>query len=179
MLTRKEALIKYGSDYQIKKRLEDGTLHKVARGIYSEDKGIPQLAVISIKYPNAVLTMDSAFYFHGLTDVIPDEYDLATGRDAPKISDKNIRQHFVPDYFLTVGVEKVEKDGYTIQVYEKERMLIELLRFRSKLPFDYYKEILLNFRKQLPSMNIQKIQDYALSAPNSNKVCERLQMEVL
>ena len=179
MLTRKEALEKYGSDYQIKKRLSDGTLRKVSRGIYSEGESISELAVIFIKYPNAILTMDSAFYFYGLTDVIPDEYDIATGRDAPKISGENIRQYFVPDYFLTVGATEVEKDGYTIRIYEKERMLVELLRFQSKLPFDYYKEILLNFRKQIPTMNIQKIQDYALSAPNSNKVCERLQMELL
>ena len=103
MLTRKEALEKYGSDYQIKKRVADGTLRKITKGLYSEGESIPALAVISIRYPNAILTMGSAFYLYGLTDVIPDEYDLATGRDAPKISDKNIRQYFVPDYFLTVG----------------------------------------------------------------------------
>ena len=179
MLTRKEALKKYGSDYQIKKRIQDGTLKKLAKGLYSEGEDIPEFAVISVKYPNAVLTMESAFYFHGLTDVIPDEYDLATGRDSSKISDNKVRQYFVPEYFLEIGVEEVDKDGFIIRVYSMERMLVELLRFQSKLPFDYYKEILLNFRKRLPTMNIQKIQDYALLAPNSNKVCERLQLEVL
>ena len=179
MMSRQEALKKYGSDYQIKKHIDDGTLRKIDKGIYAEEKNVPVLAVITLKYLNAILTMDTAFYFHGLTDVIPDEYDLATGRNAPKIVDKKIRQYFIPEDFLRIGVEEVDKDDYTIRVYSKERMLIELLRFQSKLPFDYYKEILLNYRKRLPTMNIQKIQDYALSAPNSNKVFERLQMEVL
>lgn len=58
-------------------------------------------------------------------------------------------------------------------------MLIELVRYKSKLPFDYYKEIILNYRKLLPRLDIQKIQDYALMAPKSNKVLEILQMEVL
>ena len=51
-------------------------------------------------------------------------------------------------------------------------MLIELVRYKSKLPFDYYKEIILNYRKLLPRLDIQKIQDYALMAPKSNKVLE-------
>lgn len=38
--------------------------------------------------------MKSAFFFHGLTDMIPDECDLATTRDAAKIKDK---KYFVPD----------------------------------------------------------------------------------
>ena len=58
-------------------------------------------------------------------------------------------------------------------------MLIELVRYKSKLPFDYYKEIVLNYRKLLPQLNIQKVQDYALIAPKSNKVMDTLQMEVL
>lgn len=58
-------------------------------------------------------------------------------------------------------------------------MLIEVLRYKSKLPFDYYKEIVLHYRKILPQLDIQKIQDYALIAPKSNKIIETLQMEVM
>lgn len=58
-------------------------------------------------------------------------------------------------------------------------MLIELLRYKSKFPFDYYKEIILNYRKILPRLNIQMIQDYAFAAPKSGKVLDTLRMEVL
>ena len=76
-------------------------------------------------------------------------------------------------------LETADYKGYDIRIYNKERMLIELVRYKSKLPFDYYKEIILNYRKLLPRLDIQKIQDYALMAPKSNKVLEILQMEVL
>lgn len=179
MLTRKEALNKFGSDYRIRKLVHEGKLYQLDRGIYSEKKNVPELAVIFRKYPRAVLTLDSAFYFHGLTDVVPEMYELATDRNAPKISDRKIRQYFVPREFFCVGAIEVERDGYKFRVYSLERMLVELLRFQTKLPFDYYKEILLNYRRRLPQLNIQKIQDYALAAPNSHKVFQRLQMEVL
>ena len=179
MKTRAECLKEYGSDYFIEKKIEKGELFKVGKGVYSKKKYVPEIAVFAYKYPNAVLTMKSAFFFYGLTDVIPDECDLATKRDAAKITDKRVKQYFVPEDFFDEGIEKAEYKGYDIQIYSKERMLIELVRYKSKLPFDYYKEIILNYRKLLPQLNIQKIQDYALAAPKSNKVLETLQMEVL
>ena len=61
----------------------------------------------------------------------------------------------------------------------KERMLVELIRYKSKLPYDYYKEIGLNYRRILPTLDVQEIQDLTLAAPKSNKVFEVLQAEVL
>ena len=179
MKTRAECLEEYGSDYFIEKKIEEGELFKVGKGIYSEKKYVPEIAMFVYKYPNAVVTMKSAFYFHGLTDVIPDECDLATTRDATKIKDERVKQYFIPEDFFEEGIETADYKGYDIRIYNKERMLIELVRYKSKLPFDYYKEIILNYRKLLPRLDIQKIQDYALMAPKSNKVLEILQMEVL
>lgn len=178
MKSRAECLEKYGSDYLVEKRIEEGKLFKVIKGVYSEKKYVPEMAIFSYKYPKAVITMKSAFFFHGLTDVIPDECDLASKRDSTKIKDKRVKQYFVSDNFFDVGIEEVDYKGYDIRIYNKERMLIELVRYKSKLPFDYYKEIIQNYRKMLSKLDIQKIQDYALMAPKSNKVLEILQMEV-
>ena len=179
MKSRAKCLEEYGSDYFIEKRIEEGELFKVEKGIYSKKKYVPEIAIYAYKYPRAVMTMKSAFYFHGLTDVIPDECDLATTRNDAKIKNKRVKQYFIQDNFFEVGIETVNYKGYDIRIYSKERMLIELVRYKSKLPFDYYKEIILNYRRILPKLDIQKIQDYALMAPKSNKVLEILQMEVL
>ncbi len=42
-------------------------------------------------------------------------------------------------------------------------MLIELLRYKSKLPFDYYKEVIINYRKLVSKLDIQEIKDETLS----------------
>ena len=75
------------------------------------------------KYPNAVVTMKSAFFFHGLTDVIPDECDLATTRDAAKIKDKRVKQYFVSDSFFAEGIEIADYKSYDIRIYNRESML--------------------------------------------------------
>ena len=66
-----EAKNKYGSSYRINKAIKEGNLYKLEKNIYSDTKNVNYLEMISKKYPNAIFTMDSAFYFHNLTDVIP------------------------------------------------------------------------------------------------------------
>lgn len=178
MKTRGECLEKYGSDYFIEKKIEEGELFKIEKRIYSEKQSVPEIAMLVYKYPKAVVTMKSAFSFYGLTDVIPDECDLATTRDAAKIKDTRVKQYFVSDDFFEEGIEIADYKGYDIRIYNRERMIIELVRYKSKLPFDYYKEIILNYRKLLPQLDIQKIQDYAFAAPKSNKIFQILQTEV-
>ena len=179
MKSRAECLKEYGSDYLIQQKVKSGELFRVGKALYSDEKSVPEVAVLAHKYPQAVLTMHSAFYLHGLTDVIPERYDLATDRNAAKIRDRRVKQYFIPSHFVDQGIETTIYKGYPIRVYNKERMLIELLRYKSKLPFDFYKEVLLNYRKILPKLNIQEIQDYAVDAPKSSKIMETLQMEVM
>ena len=174
-----ECLAEYGSDYIVQKKVKAGELFKVGKAVYSEEKHVPEVAVLAYQHPNAVVTMRSAFYMHGLTDVIPHEYDFATDRNAAKIRDKRVKQYFAPTGFVDQGIETVDYKGYPIRIYSKERMLIELLRYKSKLPYDYYKEILLNYRKIMPQLNIQAIQDFAYDAPKSGRIMEMLRTEVL
>ena len=178
MMNQADSLRKYGSQYNINKQLKEHKLYRIERGVYSNVKAVPELAILAFKYPNAVITMGNAFYLHKLTDVIPDVYDLATDRDAAKIKDKRVKQFFYPKETFREGVDKLDYRGYKITIYSKERMLIELVRYKSKLPYDYYKEILLNYRKIMPQLNIQEIQDMALSMPKSDKIMEILQAEV-
>jgi len=114
-----------------------------------------------------------------MTDTIPDEYDLATDRNATKIQDPKVKQYFLPADLFPLGMEKMNYKGYDILVYGKERMLIELLRYKSKVPYDYYKELILNYRRLMPRLNIQKIRTYAQAAPRSDRILETLQTEVL
>ena len=58
-------------------------------------------------------------------------------------------------------------------------MIFKLLRYKSKLPFDLYREVLRSYRHILPELDMQRVQDLVLAAPMRGKVQERLQLEVL
>lgn len=161
----------------IKKAVASGKLYKIEKGVYSDRPYEPTLAVIAAKYPSAVFTMNSAFYYHGLTDDIPEKYYLATDKNASKIRDKRVVQVFENGSY-TLGAEAAVVEGVTIRMYNKERMLIELLRHKNQLPFDYYKEILRNYRSLIDSLDIQAIEVYMDALPKKKMIENALQMEV-
>ncbi len=176
--TRIECLKEYGSDYYINQMVAKGKLFRVDKGIFSEEEHVPELALLSYKYPKAVITMETAFYIYGLTDEVPDVSTMATKREAAPIADSRVKQVFMPKELLGMGAITMDYQGYDIQIFDRERMLIELVRYKSKIPFGYYKEILGNYRRVLPQLNSEKIRNYAESVPKSEKVIRTLRTEV-
>ena len=176
--TFSECLKDYGAAYQIRKAVREGKIYQNEKGVYADVPKVSALAVIVAKYPEVIITMDTAFYYHGLTDVIPDEYCIATPESSRALRDRRIRQLFVKDEILNIGVITMERRDAGFKIYDKERMLIELLRFKNKMPFDYYKEILGNYRNHIYDLDIERIQEYASTFPRHKMISEALDAEV-
>ena len=174
----KECKQRYHTDYALRNALVSGELIKISRGVYSDNGKEHDLSVIGKTYPYAVFTMNSAFYYHGLTDTIPRKYYLITDKDSSKIKDSRIVQYFDNSDSLGLGTEQKEYNGSTIKIFNRERMLVELIRHKKKLPFDYYKEIIANYRKLLYQLDIQAVEEYAEKLPKTKLVMETLRMEV-
>lgn len=178
LYTYEQCIDKYGSNYQLEKKLHNEELYKVEKGIYSDKKNVMEIEIIIKKYPKAIFTMDSAFYFHSLTDDIPDEYSMVTDRNAAKIRDDRIKQYFCALKTLDIGKTTLNYQGVDICIYDKERLLIELIRNKNKLPFDYYKEIISNYRNRIYEIDIEKLQEYTEKFPWCDKIEETIQLEV-
>lgn len=174
-----DCIQKYGSDYQIKKAVSCKKLYKIEKGVYSDKQYPSELSVITLKYPKAVFTMESAFYYHDLTDVIPEEYFLLTSKHSSKIRDTRIKQIYDSCSSLDMGKTVIDINEAQINIYNKERMLVELLRNKNKLPFDYYKEIILNYRKIINTIDIALVMDYIYALPKAEFVSDALQLEIL
>ena len=178
ILLYKELIKKYKSNYKIKKLIEEGKIFKIEKGIYSDKKDVNYLEIISKKYPNAIFTSDSAYYYYDLTDVIPDYFYLATKRSDSRINDKNIKQIFIPNDLFEFGKTQIEVENIKINIYDEERMLVELIRKKNIIPFDYYKEIIANYRKKTDKIDIYKIQEYISYYKNESSLYDTLMREV-
>jgi len=177
LYTYKQCLKNWGTPYLLKQALQKRKLFQIEKGIYADTEHASSLAVITTKYPKAIITLDSAFFFHGLTDVIPYDYCLATSMSSRALRDKRIRQIYVKDSLLSLGCISMTRKDATFQIYDKERMLIELLRFKNKIPYDFYKEILNNYRKIVAELDIERIQNYAENFPKHKMLCNALETE--
>lgn len=178
ILTYKECIEKFGNDYQLARAVAEESVYRVESGVYSTERYSSELEIIVKKYPNAILTGESAFYYHDLTDVIPEKYHIATKAKAAPLLDVRITQIYVRDDLLQLGVEEKEISGVIVKIYDKERMLIELLRNKNSMPYDLYKEIIGNYRKIIESLEIWRIQEYADIFPKSKMIKKALEEEV-
>ena len=185
-----EVILNYKNNYQLNKALKDKKIFKggiimnlfemakIQLGIYSSQKFVNYLLVINKKYPNAVFTSDSAFYYHNLTDVIPQKYYLATNRKASKITDKKVKQIYMPEDKFDIGVTTIKVDGIKIKIYDKEKLLIELIKNSKNIPFDYYKEIIHNYRSISDKLDLNKLSDYLNYYKNDIDLFLKIQKEV-
>ena len=179
IMTYKDCIEKYGNAYQISKAMEAGVIYKIEEGIYSDNEYESEVAIILKKYPKAVLTGEYAFYMHGLTDIVPEKYTLATQQKAAPIIDKRVQQIYMRNDLLHLGEIEQVTDGALIRIYDKERMLIELLRNKNKMPYDLYKEIIYNYRKIIDKLELWRIQEYAEIFPKSKMIKKALDEEVM
>ncbi len=174
-----QCIERFGNDYQIKKQIKAGLLFKLEKGVYSDRQYESEISIISMKYPYAVFGMYSAFYYHGLTDTIPRFYYMVTNKDATKIRDRRVRQFYDQPEYFPHGIEEKEYNGTKIRIYSRERMLVDLVRFKNKISFDYYKEIINSYRKLIYKLDIQAVQEYAYALPKTDRTMIVLEMEVL
>ena len=170
---------KYGYPLKVKEALGSGEVYRVGRGLYSDRPAVNPLAIVALKYPNAIVTMDTAFFIHGMTDVIPDKTFLATKRNATRIAEPGIVQVFMSERIFEAGKAQMDYDGTTITIYDRERMLVEAMRSSAALPFDYYKEIIAGYRRISNELEYQKIEGYISLFKRKERLRDILQREVL
>ena len=179
LYTYKEALEAYGSRSALAAQISRGKLFNVARNLYSENQYTDSLAQVMKLYPQTVVTGLTAFFVYGLTDKVPVVIDLATRRNATRISNPEVKQHFVDNSRFDVGVTLVNHDGTKVRIYDLEMMLFYLVRNDDKLPFDLYKEVSKSYRKRTDELDFSKIQRYADLLPWGRKNLERIVKEML
>ena len=103
---------------------------------------------------------------------------LSINRNGTKIISDKIQQIRMKEELYDLGKVKIDYEGIKINIYDKERMLIDLARNKNQIGYDLYKEIISNYRKLVNSLDTQKIEEYLQYFVNSDKIFEIIQDEV-
>lgn len=143
-----EALAAGVSRYRLYRMLEAGVLERVSRGVYrlAELPAVsdPDLAVVALRVPRAVVCLVSALAFHALTTQVPHSVWIALprGMDTPQLDHPPLSVHrFAPEAYWA-GVEVHELDGVKVRVYGAEKTLADAFKFRSQVGMDVVLEAL-------------------------------------
>lgn len=174
-----EAVKEYGSGYKLKKAVDLGEIYKFSPGLYARRATVTDMEKLQARYKSAIFTMDSAFYFLGLTDVVPEKWHVATARNSTRIPSEKVHQYFETANYYGIGKFMVDFNGAKLRCYDQERMLLELVRHRKTMPFDFYKEIVQSYRRRCESIDYGKLDDYIEAMQSRTDFYDVIQREIL
>ena len=150
---------------------------KVSYGIYVDDgELISELEQLFVRYPRATLTMQGAFEYYGLSDYVPNKYHIVTPTNSHTINSEKVSQTYMKEEMIDIGREKIDTRYGYIYIFDKERMLIELFRLKTKLPLDYFLEVVSSYRKLKTqgTLSLHKVSDYCLRITNGNRILKEI-----
>lgn len=178
MIIRHKDLVNKGySAYQIKKMVNDKKLFFVKKGVYSTEEEFDYFEMITKKHPNAIFTLQTAAYIYGLTKTLGDTYYVATKQKDRKFKEKFIKQIFMTDSLYEIGINNMTYKQHNIKSYDLERLLIEVVRNKTNLDNDVYREIINGYSKLSRLLNKRKLEEYLPKFKNP-KIIERINKEV-
>lgn len=146
--------------------VEQGKIVKLKRGYYQwvEDGTFEEAAIVAKLFPDAVVCLDSALYYHGYTERTPTSWHLAVDKDSAKgrfnISYPPVQPYFIEGRYLTIGVETGGFQGVEMKVYDRERTICDVLRYASKMDREMVNKAIQMYIKD-QKQNISRLMEYA------------------
>ena len=124
--------------------IEEGVLVKERHGTYyCADEFPDDLLLIQKHNPRLVYSYGTALYLWDMSDRTPHVWDISVpqGFNATRLKkdNKNIRLHYINADKWSVGItETLSPDGNKVQLYDKERCIIDLIKRKDKMDKQIY-----------------------------------------
>ncbi|HON79272.1 MAG TPA: type IV toxin-antitoxin system AbiEi family antitoxin domain-containing protein [Spirochaetota bacterium] len=159
--------LRYGiSRYMLYSLRDRGVIEQVSRGIYRLVElppiSNPDLVVVSLRFPEAVICLISALSFHAITTQIPHEISVAIQKTSriPSLDYPPVRAHKFSDMAYAAGIEEHRIDGVQVKVYNPEKTIADCFKFRNQIGMDIVLEALKLYKSRIDSSH-KKILSYA------------------
>jgi predicted transcriptional regulator of viral defense system len=151
---------------EIARALSDGVIDKVKPGLYKlrDYRWDARSTLLDVCHANraAVICLSSALEFHGLTTLNPSEITVAVPHNTDRfiLRYPPIRVFYFPDTFYVPGIKEVKAKAGTLRIYNREKTICDMFRYRNTLGLDLALEALRTYLK-LKEANIKALGEYA------------------
>jgi predicted transcriptional regulator of viral defense system len=140
-----------GIDYRrILTFVEEGYLKRVKSGYYTTKyyEGSEEELILRL-FPDGILTMESALFSYGYLTVRPYSWKIAISKNTSKSRFK-LEYPIVEPYYsepavLELGVTKIPFAGGEMQIYTKERLICDCLKYQEKMSREDFKKAVLTY----------------------------------
>ena len=175
-IVKKEEFAELNIDYRkILAFVESGDMVRIKNGYYTDRKDrFTEEELIAKLFPDARLCLESALYAYGYINQKPFAWHLAVDKNTSKSRFKMDYPKVIPYYTepeaLELGSASIELNGLSFQIYDKERMICDCLKYEGKLEHEIFREAVQSYIRD-EEKDISRLMEYA----HARKVVTRVQ----
>jgi len=150
----------------IQKLLEEGLIEKVKRGYYYwvDEYNGSEVVIINRLFPDAVLCMETAFFYYRYSNRNPAEWSFAIDKNVSKQRTKIdypfIKAYRVEPALLPLGESKGSIDCTEVRIYDRDRTICDCLKNMNKMDKEIFNKAIQSYVKD-PKKNIPNLMYYA------------------
>lgn len=149
--------------YQLRELLESGQVIKLKRGLYRwTEVPVSEMVEVAHIVKKGVYCLFSAAAHHDLTTFVSSEYHLAVPKKYKVTLPEYppIRLYYWEEAAYQVGITEVEVEGEMVEMYDIEKTVCDMVRYKKKVGMDTLKEVLNAYLKRR-NRNLEKLGKYA------------------
>ena len=150
-------------EQQLKASVRKGEAMRLKNGVYAHIDALAGTMVdIHLIVPNGILCLWSAWSVYNLTTQIPNAYYVAIKRSRKVVLPEypEFQLIYQSDKLLSIGATRKEIQGYDVPIFDVERSVCDVVKYRNKAGIDVMAEVLQAYLKR-PDKNISLLMDYA------------------
>jgi len=150
----------------ISKAVKEGLIEKIKPGLYKlvnypwDEHS--SFADVCNSHKKAVICLTSAAAYYALTTFNPSYITVAVPHNTPNfnLDYPPIQVYYFPHKYYKTGIVEIDNKSGLIRIYNQEKSLCDLFRYRNKIGDDIVIESLKNYLKQ-KERDINKLLEYA------------------
>lgn len=173
---RTKELSECGIYYRTLKKLTgSGKVEKIRYGYYQwqDARAFSEASIIVSLFPDGILCLDTALLYYDYTDRTPSAWHIAvdsrSGRTRFNIDYPEVKPHFIEANRLELGVTEGVIDGITVKIYDRERVICDLLRRVNRMDGEIYNEAIKRYVHD-GNKNIPRLMRYSRQLGVEKKV---------
>lgn len=166
--------------YEIRKMLEKHFIERIKHGYYSLSETVENCSdaeIIARLFPEGVLCMYTALFYHGYSDRTPLAWDIAINKDVSKsrfkIDYPYVQPHYMEAHLLLFGITNATYGDTDLKIFDKDRLICECVFFENKIDRETYNKAIQGYIAD-PNKNISNLLDYSKKRRILKKIKSRI-----
>lgn len=179
-LLHTKELREHGIHYKkLMKLCSEGYVEQIQRGLYQwqDENSLFEINIIIKRFPDAILCGETALQYYDYTDRTPAYWSLAVDKDSSKTRFHTCKLALKPYYmekkYLDIGKIDGEIDGCNVAIYDRERIICEVLRREQKMDVEIFNKTLQAYVNDIEK-NVANLMKYAKILRVETKVRSKL-----